>query len=183
MEAFIQGWGLTFASCGLIVLVWIAGWIHVGRELAWVRALTDLLGHEIVADKHANKPADTLVAHALRDEAHAIRTATDPAWAMKQVRTWQMRAQRLEAALAFWTDLLRQLGLLGTVLGLGLSLATASGDVAALLGPLALAIWTTVIGLACSIFLSATYAMKLSSWVDACEKNIEAWDTRRRLAG
>jgi len=106
--------------------------------------------------------------------------AGDPAWAQKQVRSWQMRAHRLEPALAFWNDLLRQLGLLGTVLGLGLSLAYTGKDVSKLLDPLALAVWTTVAGLAYSIWLSAIFGMKLTAWVDACEKNLEAWDARRR---
>jgi biopolymer transport protein ExbB/TolQ len=91
-----------------------------------------------------------------------------------------MRAQRLEPALAFWTDLLRQLGLLGTVLGLGLSLAYTGSDLTKLLGPLSLKVWTTVAGLAFSILLSASFSMRLTAWVDACEKNLEAWDARRR---
>jgi len=37
-----------------------------------------------------------------------------------------------------------------------------------------------VLGLACSILLSAMFAMKLTAWVDACEKNLEAWDARRQ---
>ena len=176
MEMFVQGWGLTIALCGFIVLVFLAGWLHVHRELAWVKTLTDLLGDELVGDA---KPK-SLEQQALRDEAHAILTAKDPAWAQKQVRSWLMRAQRLEPALAFWTDLLRQLGLLGTVLGLGIALAIGGDDVAKLLGPLALAIWTTIVGLACSILLSAMFAMRLTAWVDACEKNIEAWDSKRR---
>ena len=91
-----------------------------------------------------------------------------------------MRAQRLEPALAFWVDLLRQLGLLGTVLGIGLSLDVHRQRLTKLLGPLALKVWTTVAGLACSILLSASFAMKLTAWVDAAEKNLEAWDARRR---
>ena len=87
-----------------------------------------------------------------------------------------MRAQRLEPVLAFWVDLLRQLGLLGTVLGIGLSLMYTGSDLTKLLGPLALKVWTTVAGLACSILLSASFAMKLTAWVDAAEKNLEAWD-------
>ena len=67
-----------------------------------------------------------------------------------------MRAQRLEPTLAFWVDLLRQLGLLGTVLGIGLSLMYTGSDLTKLLGPLALKVWTTVAGLACSILLSAS---------------------------
>jgi MotA/TolQ/ExbB proton channel family len=186
MEPFVQGWGLTIVLCGFIVLVFLAGWLHVHRELAWVRALTDYLGEGLVApdgEPGAAKPA-SLTVEVLRDESHAIAHATDPAWAQKQVRSWQMRAQRLEPALAFWTDLLRQLGLLGTVLGLGLSLAYTGSDLTKLLGPLALKVWTTVAGLACSILLSASFSMRLTAWVDACEKNLEAWDARRhaRLA-
>jgi hypothetical protein len=176
METFIQGWGLTIASCAFIVLVFLAGWVHVHRELAWLKSLTDYLGVELVSGgKAAN-----LEQQALRDEAHAILTATDAAWAQKQVRTWQMRAFRLEPALAFWCDLLRQLGLLGTVFGIGMSLAYQGDDLSKLLGPLALGVWTTVIGLACSILLSASFAMKLTAWVDAADKNLEAWDAKRR---
>ncbi len=177
MESFVQGWSLTILLCGFIVLVFVAGWWHVHRELAWVKALTDHLGRELVDS--AAKPA-SLEQQQIREEAHAIVTAKDPAWAQTQVRSWQMRAQRLEPALAFWVDLLRQLGLLGTVLGIGLSLAYTGADLTKLLGPLALKVWTTVAGLACSILLSASFAMKLTAWVDACEKNLEAWDARRR---
>jgi biopolymer transport protein ExbB/TolQ len=177
MEGFIQGWGLTIALCGFIVLVFVTGWLHVHSELQWVKALTDHLGDELVSAAPA-KPR-SLELQALRDEAHAILTAKDPAWAQKQVRSWQMRAQRLEPVLAFWVDLLRQLGLLGTVLGIGLSLMYTGSDLTKLLGPLALKVWTTVAGLACSIFLSASFSMKLTAWVDAAEKNLEAWDARR----
>ncbi|HET9622601.1 MAG TPA: MotA/TolQ/ExbB proton channel family protein [Kofleriaceae bacterium] len=182
MEPFVQGWGLTFVLCGFIVVVFLAGWWHVHRELAWVRALTDYLGEALVAapgEPDARAPR-SLEIQQIRDEAHAIAEARDPAWALKQVRTWQMRALRLEPALGFWTDLLRQLGLLGTVLGLGLSLAYTGSDLTKLLGPLALKVWTTVAGLACSILLSASFSMRLTAWVDAAEKNLEAWDARRR---
>ena len=177
MEALVQGWGLTIVLCGFIVLVFVAAWLHVRRELSWVRELTDHLGYELVAEP-TSKPS--LTAQDIRDEAHAILSAKDPAWAQKQVRSWQMRAQRLEPTLSFWTDLLRQLGLLGTVLGIGLSLAYTGSDLTKLLGPLALKVWTTVAGLACSILLSASFSMRLTAWVDACEKNLEAWDARRR---
>jgi hypothetical protein len=179
MEPFVQGWGLTILLCAFIVLVFFAGWVHVHRELTWVRALTDHLGFELVAAADT-KPPTTLEGQAIRDESHAILGASDPAWAQKQVRSWQMRAQRLEPALSFWVDLLRQLGLLGTVLGIGLSLAYTGSDLTKLLGPLALKVWTTVAGLACSILLSAFFSMRLTAWVDACEKNLEAWDARRR---
>lgn len=176
METFISGWGLTIASCAFIVLVFAAAWLHLRRELAWVKSLTDYLGAELVS---GNKPAN-LEQQALRDEAHAILTAKDAAWAQKQVRSWQMRAFRLEPALAFWCDLLRQLGLLGTVLAIGLSLAYTGEDLSKLLGPLALGVWTTVVGLACSILLSASFGMKLTAWIDAADKNLEAWDAKRR---
>jgi hypothetical protein len=181
LEPFVQGWGLTIVLCGFIVLVFAAGWLHVRRELTWVRTLTDHLGFQLVADEPGTKTTPgSLEVQALRDETHAILTAKDPAWAQKQVRSWQMRAQRLEPTLSFWVDLLRQLGLLGTVLGIGLSLMFTGSDVTKLLGPLALKIWTTVAGLACSILLSASFGMKLPAWVDAAEKNLEAWDARRR---
>ena len=90
-----------------------------------------------------------------------------------------MRAHRLEPTLAFWTDLLRQLGLLGTVVGIGLALAYTGTDMTKLLAPLALKVWTTVAGLATSIVLSASFGMKMTAWTDAAEKNLEAWDARR----
>jgi hypothetical protein len=181
MEAFVSGWGLTIVLCGFIVLVFFAGWLHVNRELAWVKALTDHLGYELVADEPGSeKVPSSLELQVIRDEAHAILASKDPAWAQKQVRSWEMRAHRLEPALGFWVDLLRQLGLLGTVLGIGLALAYTGSDLTKLLGPLALKVWTTVTGLACSILLSASFSMKLTAWVDAAEKNLEAWDARRR---
>src|SRR5258708_37075439 len=155
MEPFVQGWGLTIFLCSFIVLVFLAAWLHIHRELTWVRALTDHLGFELVADASGSAKAPTsLETQEIRDEAHAIVTAKDAAWAQKQVRSWQMRAQRLEPALAFWTDLLRQLGLLGTVLGLGLSLAYTGSDLTKLLAPLSLKVWTTVAGLAVTTPLS-----------------------------
>lgn len=183
METFVQGWGLTVGFCAIIVVVWAGAMLHLAGELRWVRILTDHLGTELVRDGDGDGPtakAGSLDLQVIRDEAHAIIEARDPAWALKQVRSWQMRAQRLEHALAFWTDLLRQLGLLGTVLGLGLSLAYTGKDVTKLLGPLAFKVWTTVAGLACSLLLTSMFGMKLPVWVDACEKNLEAWDARRR---
>ncbi len=181
MATFIQGWGLTVAFCAVITIVFVISMLHLSRELGWVRALTDHLGYELLADEEKDvKPSGGLDSGDIRDEAHAVATAGDPVWAGKQVRSWQMRAQRLEPALSFWGELLRQLGLLGTVLGLGLSLAYSGNDASALLGPLALAVWTTVAGLTYSIWLAAIFQMRLAAWVDACEKNIEAWEARRQ---
>ena len=36
MESFVQGWSLTILLCALIVLVFLAAYLHVHRELAWV---------------------------------------------------------------------------------------------------------------------------------------------------
>jgi hypothetical protein len=182
MAEFINGWGLTVVMCVVITLVFIGAGLHLRTELRWVRAITDHLGLDLV-DAQAAKRQTGLEVEEIRDEAHAALHTTDEAAAQKQVRSWQMRAFRIEPALAFWVDLLRQLGLLGTVLGLGLSLALSGDDVAALLGPLALAVWTTVAGLTYSLVLSALFGVKLNAWVDACEKNIEAWDARRRARG
>src|SRR3569832_2716446 len=91
MESFVQGWSLTIVFCGFIVLVFLGGWLHVHRELAWVKALTDHLGLELVDSK---AEPGTLEQQQIRDKAHANHEAKDPAWAQKQVRTWQMHAQR-----------------------------------------------------------------------------------------
>src|SRR6185503_6121458 len=88
MEMFVQGWSLTIFLCGFIVLVFLAGWLHVHRELAWVKALTDQLGIELL-DSEAKKPV-SLEQQAIREEAHAILEANDAAWAQKQVRSWQI---------------------------------------------------------------------------------------------
>src|SRR5580692_23039 len=98
MEGIVQGWSLTIVLCGAIVVVFAAGWMHVHRELAWVKALTDQLGVELVASDPARQPA-SLDQQQIRDEARAVVTGNDPTLAQKQVRTWQMRAQRLESAL------------------------------------------------------------------------------------
>ena len=128
------------------------------------------------------KPDASLVTERIRDQVSGVASSTDSAWAHKQVRGWQMEAQRLEPALAFWVDLLRQLGLLFTVLGLGLSLTLDTASVQDLLRPLGLAVWTTVAGLFFSLVLTTRFGMKVAVWADTCEKNIEAWDRRRQGA-
>jgi biopolymer transport protein ExbB/TolQ len=184
MRDFVQGWGLTTVMLGVIVLVFVAAWAHLAAELRWVRALTDYLGSELISNvagaERGKGGRGSLAVEAVRDEVNAVVVASDPVWAQRQVRSWEMRSQRLEPAQVFWIDLLRSLGLLGTVLGLGLSMTMAGNDVSKLLDPLALAVWTTVAGLAFSIVLSALYGMKLTVWSDACAKNLEAWDRRRR---
>jgi hypothetical protein len=186
MAALVQGWGFTAIALVFISGVFVAGFFSLRRELSWVRTLTDFLGQELardepVGDAEAARTPRALLLQEIRDEAKAIRSARDAAWSNKQVRGWQMRTQRLEPALGFWIDFLRQLGLLFTVVGLGLSLAI-EGSVEQLLAPLGLAVWTTVAGLAYSIWLSAQFGMTIPVWNDTCEKNIEAWDARRRAA-
>ncbi len=180
MRGFFTGWGFTALSVTGITAVFVAGFLALRREFTWVRALTDHLGAELAAEEEGTRAPGTLLHHDVRDEAAAIVKAQDLAWADKQVRGWSMRAQRLEPALAFWTELLRQLGLLGTVLGLGISLAVERASVEQLLGPLGLAVWTTVAGLVYSIWLNGQFGMKMAVWADTCEKNITAWDARRR---
>ncbi len=78
MEPFVQGWGLTILLCAFIVLVFFAGWLHVHRELTWVRTLTDYLGEGLVADETADaKPSTSLELQVIRDESHAILQASD----------------------------------------------------------------------------------------------------------
>jgi hypothetical protein len=186
----------TIAALALIVGVFATALVLLSRELQYVRLLADYLGYAGVngaaqgaegrADqkpgrqKEGGKPPASLLTEHIRDEVEGVLAAAEPAWANKQVRGWGMRAQRLEAALAFWVDLLRQLGLLFTVVGLGFSLAIDPGNVGDLLKPLA--VWTTVAGLALSLVLTARFGMRVAVWADTCEKNIEAWDSRRRAA-
>ncbi|HTE55158.1 MAG TPA: MotA/TolQ/ExbB proton channel family protein [Kofleriaceae bacterium] len=186
MQDFFLSWGFTASKVGLITLVFLIGMIHLGRELRYVRELTDYLGYDLVASMSNDQvgrrklPAATLRLDEIRDQVNAVVEASDQVWALKQVRGWQMRAGRLESALAFWVDLLRQLGLLGTVIGLAISMLIDRSDVTRMLAPLGLAVWTTVFGLAYSIWLSVLFGMKVAAWSDACEKNIEAWEARRR---
>jgi hypothetical protein len=184
MQDFFLGWGFTVVALGFISLVFFIALARLASELRYIRDLTDYLGYDLVAHSEggsaARKPPPTLRLDEIRDQVNQVAEATDLVWALKQVRGWQMRAQRLEPALAFWVDLLRQLGLLGTVVGLGLSMLIERSDVTKLLGPLGLAVWTTVFGLTFSIWLSARYSGKMAAWADALEKNIEAWEARRR---
>jgi hypothetical protein len=184
MREFFLGSGFTVTSLGFITLVFLIAMVQLGRELKYVRELTDYLGYDLVARSTeaagGKKPTATLRLDSIRDQVNSVRDAADPVWAQKQVRGWQMRAQRLEPALAFWVDLLRQLGLLGTVVGLGLSMLMERTDVSKLIGPLGLAVWTTVFGLTFSIWLSGQFGMKMASWADACERNIEAWEAARQ---
>jgi hypothetical protein len=176
MAVFVTGWGITIAAVAVITVVFVVAIYSLAREFRYVRALTDYLGAELASGSEPGRP--DLEVQGIRDEALSILEARDPAWAQRQVRGWQMRAQRLEPALAFWVDFLRQLGLLGTVIGLGLAFAVEAPD--DLLQALSLKVWTTVCGLAFSIFLSALFGIKMAVWADTCEKNIEAWDERRR---
>lgn len=180
MAALVQGWWFTIAALALITATFVLALVWLTGQLNHVKALADYLSYELATADSADKPRASLVTEALRDEVAGVVHASDPAWATKQVRGWQMDAQRLEPALAFWVDLLRQLGLLFTVIGLGLSLALDSGNVAELLRPLSLAVWTTVAGLFFSLVLTGLFGMKVAVWADTCEKNIEAWDERRR---
>lgn len=185
MLVLLTGWLPTAIKVGIIAAVFLAGYVQLGRELAWVRALVDLIASDLAmapdgASVPAKRTAPTILDQHVRDEIDGVRKSADPVWAFKQVRGWQMRAQRLESALAFWVDLLRQLGLLGTVLGLAISLVVGTADARQLLAPLGLAVWATVAGLAFSLVLSAKYAMAIGMWADTCEKNVEAWDQRRR---
>jgi len=169
----------------LICVVFGAALMTLTRELEFVQILADYLGYAEIAapagaTTAARPPRAGLMTEFIRDEVNLVLSSQDETEAVKRIRSWQMQVQRLESALAFWVDLLRQLGLLFTVLGLGLSLAVESGDVQGLLAPLGLAVWTTVLGLAFSLVLTTRFGMKVAVWTDTCEKNIEAWDSRRR---
>src|SRR5688500_2678526 len=106
MQDFLLGWGFTASALGLITLVFLIALVQLARELRHVRDLTDYLGYDMVASASegkgtSQKPPPTLRVDELRDQVNAVRESTDAVWALKQVRGWQMRAQRLEPALAF----------------------------------------------------------------------------------
>jgi hypothetical protein len=178
MLASLSGIAFTLAALTLIGLVFAVALVHLSRELGWVKALTDQLGYALATE--TDRPAPDLVNTAILDEMHTARS-NEPAAAQKILRGWEMRVHRLEPALGFWVDLLRQLGLLFTVVGLGLAFAVERGS-ADLLGPLSLAVWTTVAGLALSIWLSAQFGTRIPVWSDACEKNIAAWSHGKGVA-
>lgn len=180
MREYFLGWGFTATKVGLIILVFFYAIAYLRRELRYIRELTDYLGYLLAHKDGKVKPPASLRLDELRDQVNQVAEASDAAWAQKQIRGWQMRAQRLEPALAFWVDLLRQLGLLGTTIALAMAMAIEHTDVSVMLGPLGLAVWTTVAGLATSILLSMQFGMKMAAWADACEKNIEAFEARRR---
>jgi hypothetical protein len=186
MQSLVHGWGFTIGALVLITGTFVAALQLLGQQLRSVKALADYLSYDLAVGgaegngDSAAKPSASLVTERIRDQVSGVANAADPAWAHKQVRGWQMEAQRLEPALAFWVDLLRQMGLLFTVLGLGLSLTLDTSNVQELLRPLGLAVWTTVAGLFFSLVLTARFGMKVAVWADTCEKNIEAWDRRRR---
>jgi hypothetical protein len=185
MQSLLHGWGFTIGALVLITGTFIAALQLLRSQLRHVKALADYLSYDLAVGgderDSAAKPEPSLVTERIRDQVSGVIGAKDPAWAHRQVRGWQMEAQRLEPALAFWVDLLRQLGLLFTVVGLGLSMTLDSSSVQDLLRPLGLAVWTTVAGLFYSLVLTTQFGMKVAVWADTCEKNIEAWD-RRRLA-
>ena len=183
MHALIQGWGFTIGALALVGVTFLIALVVLARQLSHVKALADYLGFELAAevdDGERAQPPASLVTERIRNEVAGVMSAADAVWAHKQVRGWQMEAQRLEPALAFWVDLLRQLGLLFTVLGLGLSLTVDSASVHELLRPLGLAVWTTVAGLFSSLVLTAVFGRAVVVWSDTCEKNVEAWNRRRR---
>jgi len=183
MDALVQGWGFTIAALALITATFVIAFAVLTGQLGHVRALADYLGFDLASEGEEDartQPPANLVTERIRNEVSGVVSASDPAWANKQVRGWQMDAQRLEPALAFWVDLLRQLGLLFTVLGLGLSLTVDKANVTELLRPLGLAVWTTVAGLFFSLVLTAVFGRKVVVWADTCEKNVEAWNSRRR---
>lgn len=167
----LNGVGFTLAALGLIAVVFLIAELSLFRELGYVKSLTDQLGYALAGD---DRPPASLQGSSIHDEMRAATSSGDRATASQVIRGWEMRVHRLEPALAFWVDLLRQLGLLFTVLGLGLAFA-AKSDASGLLEPLSLAVWTTVAGLALSIFLSAQFGTRIPVWADACEKNIAAW--------
>ena len=165
----------TGVFCGLIVLAFALAWRHLERERGFLAALNNYilmkyrLGLQI---KLESVPREAL------DAITLIEDTSDPVRRETALDGLRKRAVRLEGSVAFWVDLLQKLGLLGTVLGLGLALAGQDSGTEDLLQPLSLAVWSTVVGLVASIAISWRFGRDVDVEVDAHEEHLHEWHQR-----
>jgi hypothetical protein len=170
--ALVDGNVLTVISCAFIALMFAVGWRHLRKERNHLAALNNYivlkyrLGHRIALESIARD----VVADITR-----VEEAGDPGRRHTHLDGLWKRAVRLEGSVDFWVDLLQKLGLLGTVLGLGLALLQRQTEASDLLEPLSLAVWTTVIGLVGSIAISWKFGRDIDVEVDTHEENLKEW--------
>lgn len=164
----------TGTFCGIIAVVFAVAWRHMTRERSFFSALDNYIMMKYrlhVPIKLESVPSE-VVATITR-----IEDTSDPVRRQTALDGLRKRAVRLEGSVAFWGDLLQKLGLLGTVLGLGIALALQDSGVDDLLKPLSLAVWSTVAGLLASIAISWRFGRDVEGEVDAHEEHLHEWQT------
>lgn len=168
----IDGNVLTVVSCAFIALMFAVGWRHLRKERNHLAALNSYillkyrLGHRIALES---------VARDVVEDITRVEEADEPARRQTHMEALWKRAVRLEGSVDFWGDLLQKLGLLGTVVGLGLALLQKQTSANDLLAPLSLAVWTTVIGLLGSIAISWKFGRDIDVEVDTHEEHLKEW--------
>ena len=179
MLAFLNSWVSTVAFCVLITAVFLIAWVQLAERMTLVEHRNIEMNRRLYAaeaepgaEPGPRRREDILVTERVQNEIDFVMTTRDAGKRQAAMHKLRMEAARLEGAVAFWVDLLRQLGLLGTVLGLGLALAL-KGNVENLLQPLSLAIWTTVVGLIWSILISWRFH-GVEAHADMCERYLDA---------
>lgn len=165
--------------CVVIGAVFGVAWQQVALKLRYVRERNKELSvrlSELAAEPRPAEKAGNRLAQEIREEMDAAVETRSTIRLRALVTRYEAEASRLEGSVAFWVDLLRQLGLLGTVLGIAFALLL-DGAQPDLLRPLALAVWTTVTGLALSIVLSSRYS-DVSVDADNGRRYLELWQAR-----
>jgi hypothetical protein len=162
----------TLIYCALIVVVFAAAWRYLKRERNHLAALNSYI---MMKYRLGVQVEIKSVAREVVEDITRIEDAADPVRRQTGIEGLWKRAVRLEGSVDFWVDFLQKLGLLGTVLGLGFALAlqqTAADD---LLEPLSMAVWSTVLGLVCSIAISWRFGRDVDVEVDVHEEHLKEW--------
>jgi hypothetical protein len=169
---FVAGNALTVFSCAFIALMFAVGWRHLRKERNHLAALNSYI---LLKYRLKHRIALETIARDVVEDITRVEQAEDPGRRLTHLDGLWKRAVRLEGSVEFWVDLLQKLGLLGTVVGLGLALVDQRTDANNLLEPLSLAVWTTVIGLLGSIAISWKFGRDVDVEVDTHEENLKEW--------
>lgn len=153
-------------------VVFLFAWRHLKHERAHLLAINSYI---LMKYRLGMKVELRTVAKSVADEILRVEDASDPMRRQTSLDAMWKRAVRLESSVDFWVDLLQKLGLLGTVLGIGLSLVPAGASEKDLLAPLSLAVWSTVIGLVCGIAISWRFGRDVAVEVDVHEEHLKEW--------
>jgi hypothetical protein len=177
--AFLTSWVGTATFCVVIAAIFGVAWSQIGFKLRLVRERNKELSlrlSEMTEEARGSERDQYRLAIEVREEMDAAVESGSSIRLRALVSRYEAEAARLDGAVAFWVDLLRQLGLLGTVMGIGFALLADPGELD-LLRPLALAVWTTVTGLTLSIVLAARFS-DVEVDADNCRRYVEQWAAR-----